>query len=239
MDASLITALEADAVLIVEIVQIDLPGGTLRFVDQGFVVWGADTFDAEDATYGVLSGIEGFETGAIGSPPRLKITILPPDDAAIAALSAPAAQGSLVQWWTGVIDRATGELVGEPEPRFTGIFDVPRQVIAASTPVTIECGTWAEVALSPRGQMRLTDAFHRSIWGSLELGMIHHMDVTKPVYWRMDDPRDGSYGGSGPWVGGGGFGGGFGGGGFGGGTFGGTTILPSPPPPPPIGDILR
>ena len=236
VDSTTLTALEADAPLVVEIVQIDLPGGTLRFVDQGFVVWGANTFDAEDATYGILSDIEGFETGAIGSPPRIKMTILPPTSAAIAALSSPSAQGSKVQWWTGDINPETGELIEEPTERFTGIFDVPRQVISAALPVTIECGTWAEVALVPRGQLRLTDAFHRSIWSG-ELGMVHHMDVTRPVYWRVDDPNDGRGGGN-PFIPGGGtFTGG--GGGFGGGTFGNITILPEPPPPPPVGEIVR
>ena len=236
MDSAMKAALEADGLLIVELVQFDLPGGTLRFTDQGFVVWGGETFDAEDATYGVLSRIEGFETGAIGGPPRPKFTILPPDAAAITGLSDPEAQGSKVQWWTCVINRETGQITGTPEPRFTGIFDVPRQVIAAQTPVTIECGTWAEVALNPRGQLRLTHSFHQKIWPG-ELGMVHHLDVTKPVYWRVDDPNDGRGGGT-PWVGGGG-GGWTGGGGFGGGTFGHITILPEPPPPPPIGDIVR
>lgn len=240
-DSALITGLQADALLIVELLQIDLPGGAVRFASEGFVKWAEDTFDAEDETFGVLSDISGFETGVIGGPPRIQFTILPPSAAAIASLSDPAAQGAQVQWWTCLVDPATGLLIGAPERQFTGIFDVPRQVIGMGSTVTLECGTWGELALAPNSQARGNPSYHKSIWGSLELGYDGVTDVKKWIYWRMNNPRDSGHGGYGPWVGGGGgFGGGFtGGGGTGGGTYGNVTVLPSPPPPPPVGEIVR
>ena len=128
MDSSLITALEGAAPTLVHLVTVTLSGATVRWMDtggSGFVVWGANTYSAEDATYGALGAIGAIEDGADGQATVCDLTILC-DGTAMALWIDPAEQGSLVTVHVGAVTPSTGLLIGEPELLFRGELDQPR-----------------------------------------------------------------------------------------------------------------
>ena len=92
-------------------VKIVLPGGTVRLIDgSGMVTFGSETYTGLDPVYGTLSAIEQINEEIATSAPRARITLMPPDNAAIVALTNPMVQGSAVTIWVGVVDSSTGRL---------------------------------------------------------------------------------------------------------------------------------
>ncbi len=191
MDSSLITALGGACPTLVHLVTVTLSGATVRWLDaggSGFVVWGADTYKAEDATYGALGAIGEIEDGADGQATVCKLTILC-DGTAMALWIDPAEQGSLVTVHLGAVNPATGLLIGEPELLFRGELDQPRIGVGPSQALTFDCITEEARMLEPNEDQRLTDSFHQSVWPG-DLGCEHITDVEKKIYWRASDPNN-------------------------------------------------
>lgn len=189
MDTDLVTALQAPAPTKATLVRFDLPGGALCLTDGGFVVFdagdgeGDETYLGRHPDYGVLGSVPSIKDGAEAQTTRLDIVILPSSTDAVAALKAPTLQGVRVQWWEGAINRATGELIGEPEEKFDGEIDRARLTVGNSWAVTLECGTQAERQLEPNADWRLNHSFHSLIWTGEE-GLIFVDGVTRKKEWR-------------------------------------------------------
>lgn len=190
MDASLVTALQGAAPTLVHLVTVTLSGATVRWLDaggSGFVVWGANTYRAEDATYGALGAIGAIEDGADGQATVCELTILC-DGTAMALWIDPTEQGSLVTVHLGAVNPATGLLIGEPELLFRGELDQPRIAAGKGQAIVFDCITEEARMLEPNEEQRLTDSFHQSVWPG-DLGCEHIVDVEKKIYWRADDPN--------------------------------------------------
>jgi hypothetical protein len=190
MDATLITALEGQAPTLVHLVTVTLSSATVRWMDtggSGFVVWGANTYRAEDAVYGALGAIGAIEDGADGQATVCDLTILC-DETAMALWIDPAEQGSLVTIHLGAINQATGLLIGTPELLFRGELDQPRLSAGRGQTLIFDCITEEARMLEPNEEQRLTDSFHQSVWpGELGYDMVSELEQT--VFWRADDPR--------------------------------------------------
>ena len=190
MDASLIAALQGAAPTIVHLVTVTLSGATVRWLDtggSGFVVWGANTYSAEDATYGALGAIGAVEDGADGQATVCDLTILC-DGTAMALWIDPARQGSRVTIHVGAVNPATGLLIGEPELIFRGELDQPRLAVGRGQTLIFDCITEEARMLEPNDEQRLTDSFHKSVWPG-ELGYDKVTELEQTVFWRADDPR--------------------------------------------------
>ena len=192
MDSSLVAALQGDAPVKVTLVRIALSSGAVCLTDGGFAVFdagsGNETYFGEHSTIGVLSSVSSISDGAEATTTRIEIALLPRDDTAAAALGSPTNQGSRVQWWEGVIDPATGGLVGAPLLKFDGEIDKPRLSVGDSWSLTLECGTQAERQLEPNADWRLNDAFHPRVWPG-ETGLINVTNTTVKIYWRQAAPN--------------------------------------------------
>ena len=191
MDSSLITALEGAAPTLVHLVTVTLSGATVRWMDtggSGFVVWGANTYSAEDATYGALGAIGAIEDGADGQATVCDLTILC-DGTAMALWIDPAEQGSLVTVHVGAVTPSTGLLIGEPELLFRGELDQPRLASGRGQTLIFDCITEEARMLEPNEEQRLTDSFQQSVWPG-DLGNEHITDVEKKIYWRANDPNN-------------------------------------------------
>ena len=191
MDSSLITALGGAAPTLVHLVTVTLSGATVRWLDaggSGFVVWGANTYKAEDATYGALGVIGAIEDGADGQATVCDLTILC-DGTAMALWIDPVEQGSLVTIHVGAVTPSTGLLIGEPELLFRGELDQPRLAAGRSQTLIFDCITEEARMLEPNEEQRLTDSFQQSVWPG-DLGNEHISDVEKKIYWRADDPNN-------------------------------------------------
>ena len=189
MDMSLVAAFQQPAPIKCTLVRLDMPGGAVCMTDGGFSVHdagegeGPETYFGRHPVYGVLSSVGAIKDGADAQTTRIDIVILPASDVAAAALGNPSTQGVRVQWWEGVIDPATGGLMGEPELKFDGEIDKPRLQVGDSWSLTLECGTQAERQLEPNADWRLNHAFHQTIWPG-ELGLIFVDGVARKNEWR-------------------------------------------------------
>lgn len=198
MDAALVTAFQAPAPIKATLVRFDIPGGALCLTDGGFVAFdagegeGVETYLGRHPVYGVLDSVGSIKDGAEVQTTRIDIGILPASADAAAALAAPSTQGVRVQWWEGVIDPATGLLIGAPELKFDGEIDKPRFRVGDSWALVLECGTQAERQLEPNADWRLNDAFHQMIWPG-ELGLSFVDGVTRKVEWRSRPENPGVF----------------------------------------------
>lgn len=188
MDSALIDALEANSPTTVLLLTVVLPGGTIRLTDGGFVVWSGNTYDSRDEVYGTMGAVEEIEDGVDNTAGLCAITVLPPDDTALAALASPLVQGAPVTVHLGAVNRLTGLLEGEPELLFRGELNYARLGVGDSWSLVLECTTEEGRQLEPNAAQMLTDSFHKSVWPG-ERGFEHVIELGRPIYWREDTPR--------------------------------------------------
>ena len=211
---------EDQKVMIVGLVEIQLPSKTLRLSDGGFVYVGANKFTSSDEDFGAIESVDSLIEGTGDEAPAGRITFLPASTAAAAALSQPSFQNSPILIWQAEVNEATGEVVGTPELLLNALLDTTELRLSRGKR-TLEMGfiTAAERLFSINEGNVLSPRFHKSIWPS-ETGLDNATGVGLSVAWGVEGPpRQYNYSGSG----GGGVGGSsgtapsFGGGGGGGG----------------------
>lgn len=88
-----------------------------------FAVWNGEVFTGSDPEFGTIAGFGDFTESEGTEAPRQTVGLLFKDNAALAQLTAPGAQGSPVGIWAAAVDPSTGSLIGEPDPRFMGELD--------------------------------------------------------------------------------------------------------------------
>lgn len=195
MDPALIAAYQGRAPTRCTLIRFDLAAGALCLTDGGFVLFdagegaGVETYRKRDPIFGALGSVPRIRDGAEETTTRVSLTLLPETDDAAVALGVPSVQGRRVQWWEGVVDPETGDLIGAPLLKFDGEIDRPRLAVGESRAITLECGTQAERQLEPNADWRLNHAFHTRIWGEEELGLIHITNVLKKSEWRERPPN--------------------------------------------------
>lgn len=202
LDLAMQDALDGVSALLFIAVLVDLPDGPLRLLDgSGEVTFGGETFVGGDPDFGVLASIEKMSQGLGNEAPALRLTINPPTNAASASLAAPGNQGATVRAWFGVLDQATGAVIGEPYLLFDGDVDQPiLNVGEGSRSLTLECVSAIERAREDDEGVRLNDTFHQSIWPG-ELGFEFVTEVGHDDPWGRDEPKPGaSRAGGGPGV---------------------------------------
>lgn len=183
-------ALAQQVVTIFGAIEIVLPDHTIRLLTGAGIVTFADgrSFTGEDATYGALWSIEDLTDGVGDEAPALTLTLAPASDAAAASLAAADMQGSPVSMWLGVVDPATGLVVGDPLLVFLGELDVPTiKGGANSRLLELEITSVFEDFFTTDDGVTLSDAFHKSVWPG-ERGMSGVTYVTHQLYWGSDTP---------------------------------------------------
>lgn len=155
-------------------VKIDLPTGTIRLLDaSGVVTFSAGTFTGSDPIGGTLKSISVLSESMATEAPRFQIGLFPDSPGAIADLCAVNAQGSEVTVYAGIVDDATGAVLGVPEVIMHGMTDVPRLLVSPlQRYVEIDCGTVFDRMFSKSEGGRWIDGEHQSIWPG-EDGLAH------------------------------------------------------------------
>ena len=208
MSPAMLTALQSRNPMLVHLLKIELPGKTIRLVDgSGFVLWGAESYTAEDADFGKIAGFGEFTEAEGTEAPRQTVQLLPTGNAAIAALTAPSAQGSPVTIYAAAIDRQTGQVIGEPDVRFVGELDDggfnPAQ---NSSLLELEVATIWERLFDDNEGHRWNDAFWTYLYGSNARAFQHVTNAGQKLFWGYNGPSSGSggsYGGGNGSIGGG------------------------------------
>lgn len=185
------TALQADGVLLFYALEIILPGPVnVRLLDgPGSVVIGGNTFTGLDATYGALGSIQGFADGVDTVSPHLIVQMAPPTNAAAATLAGATAQGSVTTLYFGVLNTATGALVGSIDTLFVGEIDFGKLTAGRNS-------RWVELDISSVWDrffdvdegFALNNAWQKSIY-STELGLEYVTDIQLQIPWGSDGVR--------------------------------------------------
>ena len=150
-----------------------------------------------------------------GEAPSLTVTLLPVTNTAAAALAAPAMQGAAVSLWIGAASAISGQVIGDPDLRFTGEVDVPTLKIpgtaGGSRTVEMTVNAWDWMFADDEG-VRLCDPWQQTVFpGDTSLQGI--TSVLRHLPWGSNAPKPATTAASSSGTGAGGLGG-FGGGGI-------------------------
>lgn len=214
------SAVSASHYTTTEAVQIKLPDTTLNLITGSGVVrfivgTTLTTFTGSDPEFGRIGsvGTVGFSMEA--SSPIWKMSMLPNSPAAVAALCSPQAQGSPVQYWTLVIDPATGSVINAHR-LWKGKIDTQTVASGQVMRVDLDVVTPTDLLMMQNEGERLTVAWQKLHFN--QQGLAFNVDAMEQPFWGNDairnNPTTGNPG-SGGFTGGGESGGGGGGGGGG------------------------
>lgn len=184
LPTAMAAALADPRVLYFGAVQITLPDYTIRLLDGAAVLTiNGQIFRGRDPIYGVLDTIDGLEDNIGDDATSLKLGLIPPSSAALAALVDPAVQGSEVLIMVGVVDFSTGQPVATPYSAFRGELDVPT-VDWDSNDRRLEYTvvSVAERLFQVEEGRRLSSAFHQKVWPG-EKGLDYCTDVEIILPW--------------------------------------------------------
>lgn len=209
MSPAMLAALQSRNPLLAHFLEIELPGRTIRLLDgSGFARWGDKVFTAEDAEFGKIAGFGEFTEAEGVEAPRQTVQLLPASNAALAALTAPGAQGSPVTIYAAAIDRQTGHVIGEPDVRFVGeLDDAGLNHAQNSSLLELELSTIWERLFDDNEGHRWNDAFWTYLYGSGARAFQHVTNAGEKLFWGYNGPSSGSggsYGGGNGSIGGGG-----------------------------------
>lgn len=185
------TALQADAPLVFYALELLLPSSvTIRLVDgSGQVTIGGNVFSGFDATYGTLDAIQAFTDGVGDQSPHLVATIIPPGNAAAAALASSSNQGSTATLYFGAINRATGALIGSADAQFIGEIDVGKLIVGQGyRKVELDIASVWDRFFDVDEGILLNNAWHQSVWTG-ELGLEYVTTTQYQIPWGSDAAR--------------------------------------------------
>jgi len=202
-------AFEGQVITLAGLVEVELPGHSLRLSDGGFLDWpGRGLFTSADPAFGVLDSVEAVTEAAGDEAPAGRLTLLPPEGASAASLFQPQAGGSPLRAWLAEVDPETGTIIGSPEMLMNGMVDaVELGIDAGGRSVELDFASAAERLFMISEGNVLSPAFHKSVWPG-ELGFDHATGAVLAVPWGVPGPPRGATGAEGA------AGGGSGGGGF-------------------------
>lgn len=184
LSPALDAALAGDTVTIFGSLSITVGGDTVRLLDGSYeMMIDGHVYSGESTTYGTWAALDKFQDGTGDSAPSIVVSMLPADEAAVAALSGPSMQGEIVKVSVGAVDSATGLVIGDPFLLFDGEVDVTRYIFGQRTSeVEFECvGGMERMFFNDEG-IRLVSSFHVQTWPG-ELGLNHVTGIEDTIYW--------------------------------------------------------
>lgn len=173
-------------------IEVVLPGPVnIRLQDGSAadITFSGKTFTSRDATYGVLAAPpQAFEDGEGDTAPSLDFAILPPNASAASTLLQAANQGSAVTLWWGIVDPATGLVIGTPDQQFIGEFDVSSLIAGRNSyRVNIQATGVMDRLMDPDPGVGMNHATQNSIWSEDGFGFVTDVNVSLP--WGQDAQR--------------------------------------------------
>ncbi|TCP30689.1 hypothetical protein [Sphingomonas sp. BK235] len=172
---------------IAPMVEVFLPGYSLfHLVGAGELLWGNRKFVGKDPRFGVLVSASNIRDGVADEAPDWSLTFAPPGESAVEDLTEANVQGSRVNGYLGLVDRATGQLIPDPLQVFAGELDVARLRVGKSTrTVEWRCVSALERFHDTETGARLSDAFHKLVWPG-ETGLANMTGIEKTSYWGVE-----------------------------------------------------
>lgn len=173
-------------VSIIGLVRIDLPGATVNLCDGGVIEFGGQMFTSKDPVFGTIGSIDALTDGIGEEIPALELMLLPPEGSAPGDLSQPGFQQSVVRFWVGEYDQATGLLIGNPTLIFHGQIDMTTLRVGRSVrELSMTIVSTAERMFMRNEGNSLSPRWHKSIWPG-ETGHDNAIGLTVPVSWGVE-----------------------------------------------------
>lgn len=191
--------------MLARLVDIVLPGGTIRLGEGGIVKLSGETYRAKDPAWGTIGAVEAPDEAVGDEAPGLVMTFLPVSAAAAAALADDENYLAPVRVRLARVDRDT--MIADPasvEQLGDWLMDEP-EMVWSDGKLSLRIGliTWADRLMNVNKGNVLASGFHESVWPG-EYGLRNAVNAGRTVAWRTNAPPRGAVRGGG---GGGGFGG--------------------------------
>lgn len=198
-----------DNIHLIGFCKIELPTRTLRICDGGFCYFNGEKYEADDAVFGSIAGIDELEASLGDAAEDAKLVFAPPAETAAQDINSKTFQNSRARFWMGVIG-PDGKTVITAEQLMDALVDytVLRSRQSGRELEMSFIGRPEKLFLRQEGNS-LNPRFHKSVWPG-ERGL-DNVGTKLTVAWGVGSPRGVSSGG----------GGGVGGGSF---TFGGPMV---------------
>lgn len=190
LDPSLQSALGADGPLHGFALELLLPGPVnIRLLDgAGALTLNGESFFSPDPTYGALILPEHYRDGIAAAAPNVSFGLDVPSLDAAATLTAPANQGSTINFWYWAANRATG-VAYTPYLVWTGAWDAATLMASrGQRQVRIDAESWFGPFNDAFDGSLLTNEAHQALWPG-ESGLAYVVDVQLILPWGMDTPR--------------------------------------------------
>jgi len=169
-------------------IELALSGETLRLTSGGTVTFNGQTWVPEHDDYGLFSYIGAIQDGDTGSANAPDIGFEPFTDGGMTGLTAAEAQGSAYTVYWGLVNPASGAVIGAPVELFTGRLNVSKPSFGESSrSLTLTTYTEEQFQLIFEG-VRLAN--HSVIARTI-------LDTIRKIYWMMNEPRPAGGGGGG------------------------------------------
>jgi hypothetical protein len=194
LDTNLLSAFAADNVRAFVAVQIALPATanaaayTIRLIDgAGTVTFPVDgvssTFAGSDDTFGSLKALSTISEAVASEAPATSLSLLSPT---IGQISDPRYQGAPVRIWTGAVNEATGNTIGQPEELYRGWLDVATTTQGQNAQETaLAIGSvWEKMFVASEGQ-RLNATWHRANFPA-EGGLDNAQEASGTLPWGVE-----------------------------------------------------
>ena len=177
-----------DTVSLAGLMKIELPSHTVRLCDGGRVIWGLESYSAQDPVFGSIAGMEPLTEGVGDEVPALQMSLLPPDGVAVSQLSQPGYQTSRVRFWIAEFNPATSQVIGTPSLQFDGQLDQTiLKVSKDSRELGVSVVSTAERLFNKADGNTLSPTFRRSVWPG-ETGDDEATGLSIPVAWGVEAP---------------------------------------------------
>lgn len=191
-----------DNIHLIAFCKIELPTRTLRICDGGFMYFGGEKYEAEDAVFGSIAAVDELEAALGDAAEDAKIVFLPPATTAASEINRKQFHLSRARFWMGVIG-SDGKTVTTAEQLMDALVDYTVLRLRQS-------GRELEMSFIGRPEKfflrnegnSLNPRFHKSVWPG-EKGL-DNTGAKQTVAWGVGSPRGVSGGGGLGGIGGGG-----------------------------------
>lgn len=181
-----------ETVSLAGLMKIELPAHTVRLCDGGRIIWGLESYTAQDSVFGSIAGMEPLTEGVGDEVPALQISLLPSDGVAVSELSQPGYQTSRVRFWIAEFNPATAQVIGTPALQFDGQLDQTiLKVSKSARELGISVVSTAERLFNKADGNTLSPTFRRSVWPG-EAGDDEATGLSIPVAWGVESPNGAS-----------------------------------------------
>jgi hypothetical protein len=183
------SAVAASHYTTVEAVQIKLPNKTLNLLSgagvASFIVGTAmTTFVGSDPEFGKLGSIGQVSLSMDAASPAWKFSLMPNSPAALAVLGS-GSQGSVVQYWTLVINPANGAVINAHQLWF-GLIDTATITLSVSgLRADFDVLTATELLMAANEGERLTPAWQQLHFPG-QTGLRFNVDAKDQPFWGQD-----------------------------------------------------